>query len=83
MPLTLSDEILQQAGMSVEEARVEIACRLFDAGKLLLWPAAQLAQTSRAEFEGELRRRGIPIYRPTVDDVNSDLETLKRLGTTS
>ena len=54
MPLTLSDEILTQAGMSAEEARVEIACRLFDAEKLHLWPAAQLAQLSRVEFEAEL-----------------------------
>jgi predicted HTH domain antitoxin len=80
MPLTLSDDVLKQAGMSAEEARVEIACRLFDAGKLALWPAAQLAQLSRAEFEEELHRRNIPIYRPTVGDLKADLETLDRLG---
>jgi predicted HTH domain antitoxin len=66
--------------MTAEEARVEISCRLFDAGKLDLWPAAQLAQLSRVEFEEELRRRKIPIYRPTVADFKADLETLDRLG---
>lgn len=80
MPLTLSDDVLKQAGMSAEEARVEIACRLFDAGKLALWPAAQLAQLSRAAFEDELHRRNIPVYRPTVGDLKADLETLDRLG---
>jgi predicted HTH domain antitoxin len=80
MPLTLSDEVLKQAGMSAEEARVEIACRLFDAGKLALWPAAQLAQLSRVAFEEELHRREIRIYRPTVDDLKADLETFDRLG---
>ena len=80
MPLTLSDEVLKQAGMTAEEARVEIACRLFDAGKLALWPAAQLAQLSRNELEEELHRRRIPIYRPTVEDFRADLETLDRLG---
>jgi predicted HTH domain antitoxin len=82
MPLTisLSDEVLQQAGMSAEEARVEIACCLFDAGKLALWPAAQLAQLSRTAFQEELHRRHIPIYRPTVEDFKADLETLDRLG---
>ncbi|MEX0611337.1 MAG: UPF0175 family protein [Pirellulales bacterium] len=80
MPLTLSDDVLKQACMTADEARVEIACRLFDAGKLALWPAAQLAQLSRVEFEEELHRRRIPIYRPTVEDFKSDLETLDRLG---
>jgi len=80
MPLTLSDDVLKQAGMTADEARVEIACRLFDAGKLALWPAAQLAQLSRIEFEEELHRRRIPIYRPTVEDFREDLETLDRMG---
>jgi predicted HTH domain antitoxin len=81
MPLTISDEVLQKAGMTAEEARVEIACRLFDAGKLDLWPAAQMAQMTRSQFEEELHNRRIPIYRPTVEDLKADLETLKRLGT--
>ena len=60
MPLTLSDELLKQAGMTADEARVEIACRLFDAGKLALWPAAQLAGMSRVEFLLGLQRLGAP-----------------------
>jgi predicted HTH domain antitoxin len=79
MPLTLSDEVLQQTGMSADEARVEIACRLFDAGKLALWPAAQLAQMTRVEFEGELMKRKIPIYRLTLEDFEMELETLEHL----
>lgn len=79
MPLTLSDEVLQQTGMSADEARVEIACRLFDAGKLALWPAAQLAQMTRVEFEGELMNRKIPIYRLTLEDFEMELETLEHL----
>lgn len=66
--------------MTADEARIEIACRLFDAGKLALWPAAQLAQLSRTEFEEELHRRQIAIYRPSVADLKDDLETLDRLG---
>jgi predicted HTH domain antitoxin len=80
MALTLSDDLLQQAGMTADEARVEIACRLFEAGKLALWPAAQFAQLTRVEFEEELHRRQIPIYRPTVEDLKADLATLDRLG---
>jgi hypothetical protein len=31
MTLTISDEVLQSAGLTEAEARVEIACRLLDA----------------------------------------------------
>ncbi len=80
MPLTLSDEVLKQAGLTEQEARVEIACRLFDAGKLDLWPAAQLAGMTRVNFEAELLNRKIPIYRLTVDDLVSEQAALDKLG---
>ena len=80
MPLTLSDEILQKAGMTTDEARVEIACRLFDAGKLDLWPAAQLAELSRVAFEAELMKRKIPLYRLTLEDLVAEQKALDDLG---
>lgn len=80
MPLTLSDELLKQAGMSEDEARVEIACRLFDADKLALWPAAQLAGMTRVEFEAALMNRKIPIHRFTLDDLMSEQAALDKLG---
>ena len=79
MPLTISDEVLQRMGMSAEEARVEIACRLFDAGKLALWPGAQMAQMTRIQFEDELSRRKIPIYRPTVEDLEAEIKAWDQL----
>ncbi len=80
MPVIISDETLQQAGMTEREAVIEIACRLFDAEKLHLWPAAKLAGMSRVEFEGELIKRQIPIYRPTLEDLNEEMAALRRLG---
>ncbi len=80
MPLTLSDEVLKQAGLTEQEARVEFACHLFDTGKLALWPAAQLAGMTRVEFEDELNQRRIPIYRMTLEEFQSDLKTLRELG---
>jgi predicted HTH domain antitoxin len=79
MPLTISDEDLQRLGMSADEARIEIACRLFDAEKLDLWPAAQLAEKSRVQFECELTRRKIPIYRPTLADLEAEMKTIQKL----
>ena len=45
MPVVISDETLRDAGLTEQDALVEIACRLFGAGKLSLfglrrsWPA--------------------------------------------
>jgi predicted HTH domain antitoxin len=80
VPVIISDETLKQAGITEQEAIVEIACRLFDIGKLHLWPAAKMAGMSRVEFEQELMHRKIPIYRPTIEDLHQELAALKRLG---
>jgi predicted HTH domain antitoxin len=34
----------------------------------------------RADFEDELERRGIPVYRPTLADLHDDLAAIKALG---
>lgn len=78
--LTIPDEVLRQAGLSQREALVEFACRLFDAEKLSLWSATQLAQLDRNSMEDALLERGISIYRPTTEDVKRELEILDRLG---
>ena len=80
MPLTISDDILHEAGLSEDEARTEIACRLFDLGRLTLWAAARWAGMARTRFEDQALRRGIPLYRPTADEVNSDMDVMRRLG---
>ena len=80
MPLTVPDDVLRKTGMSEDEARVEIACRLFEAGKLALWPAAQWAGLSRSEFEEEVLDRRIPLYRPTRRDLDAELDAMDKLG---
>lgn len=79
MPLTIPDDVLQSAGLSESEARVEIACRLFEAQKLALPATAKWAGLTRTEFEEEVLRRKIPLYRPTVEDLSADLEALNRI----
>ncbi len=79
MPLTISDEMLREAGLSEGEARVEFACRLFEANKLSLWSAAKWAGLTRTEFEEELLNRKVPLYRPGVADLSEELLALQRL----
>ena len=80
MPLVISDAELQAMQLDEPNARVEIACRLFDAERMSLPAAAKFAQVSRAAMEGELRLRGIAIYRPTVEDLHEDIEVLRNIG---
>ena len=79
MCLHISSDLLKYAGLNDREATIEIACCLFKARKIALWPAAQIAGLSRVEMEGQLRLRGIPVYYPTVEDLMEDLETIKHL----
>ena len=51
MPLVIPDELLHEAGLDEREALVEIACRLFEGGRLTLWSAVKFAGMSRTEFE--------------------------------
>lgn len=79
MTLTIPNEILERAGLTEREALIEVACRLFDAGKLTQFFAAKLAGLSRSEFEEECFKRKIPLYRPTVEDLAQDLAVLEKL----
>ncbi len=80
MILTIPDDVLQQAGLTEQEARVEIACRLFGAGKITLHAATRLAGLERASMEDALLDRGIPIYPVSVEDLRRDVENLRRAG---
>lgn len=80
MPLVISDETLQAAGMNESQAKLEIACRWFDEGRLAAGAAARLAGVSTSEFEVQLERRGIPRFRYTDEMLEHDVEVLKKLG---
>lgn len=80
MPLFISDADLNEAGLNERDARIEFACRMFEGGKLALWPAAKLAGLDRVEMEHELVTRGIALYCPSLDEVVDDLARLDRLG---
>ena len=80
MPMTIPDDVLELTGLSEEEVRLEVACRLFDIGRLTLGAGIRWTGLTRSEFEDALLQRGIAIYRPTVEDFERDLEALRRRG---
>lgn len=73
----IPDNILRSLGHSERDVLLELACVLFDADKIDASAAAELARLDRDAFEAELRRRRIPVVRPTVEDFESDLRVLR------
>ncbi|NUQ64577.1 MAG: UPF0175 family protein [Pirellulales bacterium] len=80
MPLTIPDWLLEQAGLTEQDAKIEIACRLFQANRLRLWQAARWAGLARVEMEAELLRRGIPLYEVSQEQLSAELAAMDRLG---
>ncbi|MBL8874536.1 MAG: UPF0175 family protein [Phycisphaerae bacterium] len=76
----IPDSALRNAGVSEGEARLELACRFFDIGKLDVAAACELAGLDRDSFEAALRERKIAVVRPTVADFEQDLRTLQSWG---
>lgn len=80
MPLTISDEMLTAAGLSEQEARLEIACRLYDAGKLTMPEATRWAGVDRTTLESALLERNLPLIRVDARYWDQELEGMRRMG---
>jgi predicted HTH domain antitoxin len=77
MPILISDELLSEAGLSEREATVEIACRLFAAGRLAMPTAAKWTGLTRVAFEQELLSRKLPLVVVDDDYWQQELATLR------
>ena len=80
MPLTITVDELATAGLSEEEARLEFACRLYDAGKLTMPEATRMSGVSRGEFEAALLDRNLPLIRVDESYWQQEVESMRRLG---
>lgn len=80
MPLAITDEMLKTAGLSEQEARLEIACRMYDAGKLTMPEATRWAGVNRTDFETALLERNLPLIRVDESYWQHELENMQRLG---
>jgi predicted HTH domain antitoxin len=78
MPLLLTDEQLAQAGLTEADVKLELACRLFAAGKIPFPTASKLAGVTRTELENALIERDLPIVRLTLEGVQSDLDDFEK-----
>lgn len=80
MPVTISDEMLEAAGLSEEGAKLEIVCRLYDAGKISMPEATRWAGVDRTAFETALLQRNLPLVRVDETYWQQELENMQRLG---
>jgi predicted HTH domain antitoxin len=77
--LTIPDEFLEATGLTERELLVELACFLFDSGKLSLWSASRLAGLDRAGMEAALLDRSIPVHRLDAGYLAQELKALDYL----
>lgn len=68
LTLTLPD------GIEPEEARLLLATKLFEDGRVSLGRAAEVAGYSKATFAELLSRRGVAVIDYPPDDLNTEVE---------
>lgn len=76
--MIIADEVLQEANMSEQELKTELAIVLYQKGKLSMGQAARLADTNRIQFQFILASRQIPVNY-NEQSFREDLETIKKL----
>jgi predicted HTH domain antitoxin len=76
MTINIPDDILRQIGPTERDVLIEIACRLYDAEKIEKPQATRLCGLSRVELEDELAKRGLAVYRATLEDYELDRASL-------
>ena len=79
MSVVIPDNILQAAGISEAELKLEIAIILYQQRKLSTGKAQRLAGMNLIEFQQELASRGICVNY-NVEDFQADLKNLRKLG---
>jgi predicted HTH domain antitoxin len=78
MTITIPDELVEQAHLSANELRADLAAYLYERGRLTIGQARKLANLDLISFQHELAKRDIHIQLG-VDDFDKDLKNLNLL----
>ncbi len=79
MTIKISDQLIQQIGMSEQELLLELAIMLFQEEKVTLAQASKLANMHQMLFQKELAKRKIPIHYG-IEEFDEDMKTLVKLN---
>jgi predicted HTH domain antitoxin len=63
------------AGLAQEEAKLLLAVKLFEVGKVSVGQAAKIAETSRQAFLELLGHYGIPAFNYSPEDLRHELDS--------
>lgn len=77
MTIELPDKAFGNLHLTAEQVRLELAVGLYAGGQISLGKGAEIAGTSKIDFQQELGRRHICINY-TVEDARQDIETVRR-----
>lgn len=77
--LEIPESILDSAHLTIDEAKVELAVALYAQRRLGIGKARELAGMTLWEFQHLLAARRIPVHYD-VEDLEQDVETLRKLG---
>lgn len=80
MSIIISDEIIEASRLTQAEFLQEIAIHLFQAERLTIGYAAQMAQMDQLSFEETLKARKVPLYTYDTEDFEIDLKGLQELN---
>jgi predicted HTH domain antitoxin len=75
MPLIISDDILNQANLSADDLRIELAAWLYRQRRMSFGQAKTLAGLTHLAFQAALADRGIAQHYD-VEDLHTDLRNL-------
>ncbi|MBK7871112.1 MAG: UPF0175 family protein [Saprospiraceae bacterium] len=77
--LTISDQWLRRADMTEAEIRKELALLLLERQRISFEEARELAEMGTLDFLALIKERGIELEF-TIEDLEHDLQTLRRLN---
>jgi predicted HTH domain antitoxin len=80
MTIQIPDPIAQQAGLDEKAALKELALTLFAQKRLSASQARKLCGAHFFEFDQWRNERGLPIREFMMEELESDLETLRSEG---
>lgn len=83
MQLELPDQVIQEAKLTAVELRIELACSLFDAGRLTLGQGARIAGLTPDDFEAALQDRGIDLNRFELNDIRKEIADVLAMASRS
>lgn len=79
MTIKISDQLINQIGMTNQELMLELAIMLFQEEKVTLALASQVANLHQMPFQKELAKRKIPIHYG-IEEFDEDMKTLEKLN---